>query len=76
MLDGKLKHFVQMLQMYTVKSICKSVLFYKGKNVVTNLLLFRIKDCLPCLFHGFRNKHFNKISLDSMLYLHNELYKF
>ena len=27
----------------------------------------KFKDCLPCLCHGFRNKHFNKISLDSML---------
>ena len=30
-----------------------------------------LTDCLPCLFHGFRNKHFNKILLDSMLYFHN-----
>ena len=29
------------------------------------------KDCLPHLFHGFRNKYFNKILLDNMLYLHN-----
>ena len=40
------------------------------------LFIYLFKDCLPCLFHGFRNKHFNKISLDSMLYFHNELYKF
>ena len=35
-----------------------------------------LKDCLPYLFHGFRNKYFNNISLDSMLYFQNELYKF
>ena len=35
-----------------------------------------IKDCLPYLFHGFRNKCFNKISLDNMLYFQNKLYKF
>ena len=34
------------------------------------------KDCLPYLFHSFRNKYFNKISLDNMLYFQNELYKF
>ena len=28
------------------------------------------------LFHGFRNKYFNKISLDNMLYFENKLYKF
>ena len=32
---------------------------------------FGLKDCLPHLFHGFRNRHFNKISLDNMLYFHN-----
>ena len=34
------------------------------------------KDCLPYLFHSFRNKYFNKISLDNMLYFQNKLYKF
>ena len=34
------------------------------------------KDCLPYLFHRFRNKYFNKISLDNMLYFQNKLYKF
>ena len=28
------------------------------------------KDCFTHLFHGFRNRHFNKISLDNMLYFH------
>ena len=28
------------------------------------------KDCLTHLFHGFRNRHFNKISLDNTLYFH------
>ena len=35
-----------------------------------------IKDCFPHLFHGFRNRNNNKISLDNMLYFHNYLYKF
>ena len=26
---------------------------------------------LPHLLHGFRNRHFNKISLDNILYFHN-----
>ena len=30
-----------------------------------------LKDNLPHLFHDFRNKYFNKISLDNMLYFHN-----
>ena len=30
-----------------------------------------VKDYLPHLFHGFRNKHFYNISLDNMLYFHN-----
>ena len=34
-----------------------------------------LKHYLPHLFHGFRNKYFNKISLDSMLYFHNKLPK-
>ena len=29
------------------------------------------KDWLPHLFHGFRDKYFNKISFDNMLYFHN-----
>ena len=29
-----------------------------------------LKDYLPHLFHGFRNKYFNKISFDNMLYFH------
>ena len=31
------------------------------------------KDGLPCLFHSFRNKYFNKISLGNMLYFQNKL---
>ena len=43
-----------------------------SSNNAKNLLT----DCLPYLFHGFRNKYFNKISLDNMLYFQNKLYKF
>ena len=39
-------------------------------------IIFFVKDCLPYLFPGFRNKYFNKISLDNMLYFQNKLYKF
>ena len=31
------------------------------------------KDGLPYLFHSFRNKYFNKISLGNMLYFQNKL---
>ena len=34
------------------------------------------KDDRPYLFHSFRNKYFNKISLGNMLYFQNELRKF
>ena len=30
-----------------------------------------IKDYLPHLFHGFRNKYSNKISFNHMLHFHN-----
>ena len=33
----------------------------------------RFKDGRPYLFHSFRNKYFNKISLGNMLYFHNKL---
>ena len=33
----------------------------------------RFKDGLPYLFHSFRNKYFNKISLGNMLYFQNKL---
>ena len=36
----------------------------------------KVKDCLPYLFHSFRNKYFNKILLGNMLYFQNKLYKF
>ena len=29
------------------------------------------KDCLPRLLHGLRNKYFNIISLENMLFSHN-----
>ena len=32
-----------------------------------------VKDGLPYLFHSFRNKYFNKISLGNMLYYQNKL---
>ena len=45
-------------------------------NETSITLVVFIKDCLPYLFHGFRNKYFYKISLDNMLYFQNNLYKF
>ena len=33
----------------------------------------KVKDGLPYLFHSFRNKYFNKISLGNMLYFQNKL---
>ena len=32
-----------------------------------------VKDGRPYLFHSFRNKYFNKISLGNMLYFQNKL---
>ena len=36
-------------------------------NILPSLTL---KDVLSDLFHGFRNKYFNKISLENLLYFH------
>ena len=33
----------------------------------------QLKDGRPYLFHSFRNKYFNKISLGNMLYFQNKL---
>ena len=35
-----------------------------------------LEDGRPYLFHSFRNKYFNKISLGNMLYFQNKLWKF
>ena len=51
----------------------KSIYF---SNHVFSLEVDWLKDCLPYLFHNFRNKYFNKISLDNMLYVQNKLYRF
>ena len=42
--------------------------FYESRKVFALL-----KDGLPYLFHSFRNKYFNKISLGNMLYFQNKL---
>ena len=36
-------------------------------------IILKFKDGLPYLFHSFRNKYFNKISLGNMLYFQNKL---
>ena len=43
---------------------------------VYTMYVFTCKDCLPYLFHNFRNNYFNKISLGNMLYVQNKLYRF
>ena len=48
----------------------------KGEKGDHNHMLITVKDCLPYLSHGFRNKYSNKISLDNMLYFQNKWYKF
>ena len=45
-------------------------------NNACSVLFSILKDCLLYLFHGFRHKYFNKISLDNLLYFQNKLYKF
>ena len=35
--------------------------------------VYFFKDGLPYLFHSFRNKYFNKISLGNMIYFQNKL---
>ena len=45
-------------------------------HVEINMFKPILIDRLPHLFHGFRNKYFNKISFGNMLYFHNYLYMF
>ena len=45
----------------------------KHKTLFFILLYSDIKDGLPYLFHSFRNKYFNKISLGNVLYFQNKL---
>ena len=45
-------------------------------SIVSKDNISAFKDGLPYLFHSFRNKHFNKISLGNLLYFQNKLYKF
>ena len=45
--------------------------FISGLYLSNHLKYF--KDGLPYLFHSFRNKYFNKISLGNMLYFQNKL---
>ena len=61
-------------QFFSKKYFCN--LFYENLRLNESLTNNFVKDCLPYLFHGFRNKYCNKISLDNMLYFQNELYKF
>ena len=42
-----------------------------GKLIILGIPI--LKDGLPYLFHSFRNKYFNKISLGNMLYFQNKL---
>ena len=42
-----------------------------GKVVVLGVPI--LKDGLPYIFHSFRNKYFNKISLGNLLYFQNKL---
>ena len=43
-----------------------------NRALIYEFMLATFKDSLPYLFHSFRNKYFNKISLGSMLYFQNK----
>ena len=47
--------------------------FSKNKCYTEPPKLRSFKDGRPYLFHSFRNKYFNKISLGNMLYFQNKL---
>ena len=61
--------------------LLKLCLLFKGKVISFSAkmewlglsLTLQIKDGRPYLFHSFRNKYFNKISLGNMLYFQNKL---
>ena len=46
-----------------------------GLRARISVIRVTLKDCLPHLYHGFKNKYFNKISLDNILYFPKYLYK-
>ena len=54
------------------RSFCKR----DGTVKCSLVLILTLKDSLPYLFHRFRNRRFNKISLDNVLYFHNKVYTF
>ena len=56
-----------------VLALCINCLY---KLSIYQSLFDSLKKHLPHLFHGFRNKYLNTISLDNMLYFHSKLYKF
>ena len=50
-----------------------SLFFSEIKNKKALCVRTLIKPGLPYLFHSFRNKYFNKISLGNLLYFQNKL---
>ena len=66
--DGKLFRFSKVMR------ACARVCVYVCVCGVCSHFIFSIfKDGLPYLFHSFRNKYFNKISLGNLLYFQNKL---
>ena len=63
------KQFIARLSLSARQFISLCIMLDSYRKILTPLL----KDGLPCLFHSFRNKYFNKISLGNMLYFQNKL---
>ena len=55
--------------------LIKIYILYVMEIKIIQKIIFKltIKDGRPYLFHSFRNKYFNKISLGNMLYFQNKL---
>ena len=51
------------------------VSYHNTRKVDPLVFVCEFEDGLPYLFHTFRNKYFNKISLGNMLYFQNKFVK-
>ena len=58
---------------FSVRHPIQSEKYGNAKSHMSTGFVPYFKDGLPYLFHSFRNKYFNKISLGNMLYFQNKL---
>ena len=67
------RHCMPYIAKYSVKLQTENFSIETSDFLRQIIFLKLFEDCLPCLLHGFRNKYFNRISLDNMLYFQNKI---